>query len=755
MEPAALRSVAGNGDPARSSKRFELLEECRDMILSRLGEVVGQALATMSDDLTAVALRATRPEQQQALLDAVMVVRENRMEIETRFRRHFAELFERRLFDDGGAAADHDAPAHLELVSDDEVRDRLTVEKLIARSRGHLDPDEVLGIRARFGALLDREWFEEHQHPASPEAVFEALRVSLAEVSPRPEVKAALLDAFEPHVSSHLSSIYASVNERLRSNHVLPRIRPQVQTVANSLRRAAADAAAEGTAGGPAGAMGPYGHQAAGSEPPAAAHGAAPLDARFAALRAAVDRASQGNTFGRADVARMLSDPTMFAVADIPVAPVEPPLVASLTQLQRGQAMGGSGATLVDVAQRVREQGSPLDQITVEIVSMVFDYIYSDRRLSDAIKQQLLRLQVVAVKAALLDRSFFARRQHPMRRLIDRIVDLGADPDLDVAPGSPLIAGLAEIVERIIGEFDADLGLFGQALEEIDALGREEGERRAARLEEAARAAALEEAHAIAQEQARDELGRRLDKDSPAFVREFLYRWWTQALARMRAGQPEEAGTRAWDTGLRTAEYLIWSVAPKLSEDIGRLAMLLPKLIRSLNQGLEVVEIPVEEREHFFDELLRAHAHEIDAAKKRFQNARAVMPSVTVQLQPDGTVRFAGRRRDPAADESSTVFGSDKLLSSLSRGQRLELGGEGEPKVFKLAWISPARKLYILSRHPDESRTFTGAQLAALLRSEQLRPITEGPTLDRAIDSATQARQRPQAAIEVPAALQS
>nr|HMS81771.1 DUF1631 family protein [Burkholderiaceae bacterium] len=446
----------GSGMPSRSRKRFELLEECRGVILQRLTDVVAQALNKMSDELTAEALRSVRSDQQQALLDAVMLVREHRMEIEARFRRSFADIFERRLFAMSAAAASASASGvgvaeatadELSLVSDDVISDKLSVDRLIGKARSRLDPEEVLGIRARLGALLEREWFDETQHPVSPEAIFEALRASLAELSPRPEVKVALLDAFEPHVSQNLNGIYSVVNERLRSNHVLPKIRPQVQSIGGGSRRGGdgAGAAAGGSqaaagaavpssgSSGSAGSSGPFSPDGAwvagsfgvvqpgsasagapgaspwvdGAAAAAAVDGYAAIEDPLAALQQAMADATAGRPAGRIHVARMLRNPAMFGVADIPVSPVQRPLVASLTALQRDAGPIDAAAVLPAVVERVREQGSPLDQITVEIVSMVFDYIYADRRLPDAIKQQLLRLQVVAGQAAQPEPSLF------------------------------------------------------------------------------------------------------------------------------------------------------------------------------------------------------------------------------------------------------------------------------------------------------------------------------------------------------------
>jgi hypothetical protein len=775
--------VGAAGSPEHPRRRFEVLEECRGLILERLTSVVAQALTRMSDELTTEALRSVRSDQQQALLDAVMVVREHRIEIEGRFRRSFGDIFERRLFAMQAphtAGAPEESPPELELMSDDVIRDKLSVDRLIGRARSKLDPDQVLGMRARFGALLEREWFDENQHPASPEAVYEALKSALAELSPRHEVKVALLGAFEPHVTQNLNSIYAVVNERLCAHHVLPKIRRQVQTSAdNGARRADPPPVAFGQVPGgttqasgasPVGGRrssgaGSYGVVQPGRGPmpgPAApagslqgeggkgVPGAGPAGDRaadgdffaispddpLAALQHAMEAVSTGRPSGRMHVARVLSNPAMFGVADIPVAPVHEPLVASLTALQRGVVPIDDASMLPQIVARVREQGSPLDQITVEIVSMVFDYIYADRRLSDPIKQQLLRLQVVAVKAALLDRSFFARRQHPMRRLLDRISEVGADPDADLAVGAPLMVALVTTVDSIIAEFDSDLGVFDAALESIDEIARIESGRRAAAIEANSRAAALEEAFAIAQEEARSELGRRVDKDSPVFLREFLLRWWTAVLARVRTECDGERAQEAWEAGLRTADYLVWSVAPKASEDIARLATVLPSLIRGLNHGLAVVAIPPEERAAFFDELLRAHTLEIAAAKRRSQQAPPVRPIVSVRMQEDGSVRFTALRVQERAAAPASLA-TEQLLSPLRRGQLIELTGGEVPRVLKLSWISPARKLFILTRHPDESVTFPGSEFAFMLQRGQARIVSDDSTFDRAIGSVT------------------
>lgn len=189
------------GIPDDARKRFELLQDCRELVISRLAKVVNEALNKMSEDLSSLAVRSRDADEQRALMDAVSIVRQHRTEIELRFRRSFTDVFERRMFNQQVVSrAPADEPGELTLVDDAEMQAKLAVDRLVHRTRGTLDPDEVLGVRARLAALLERDWFDEGQHPAAPEAVFEALKSALGELAPKPEVQSALLDAFEPHV---------------------------------------------------------------------------------------------------------------------------------------------------------------------------------------------------------------------------------------------------------------------------------------------------------------------------------------------------------------------------------------------------------------------------------------------------------------------------------------------------------------------------------------------------------------------------
>jgi hypothetical protein len=742
-------------------KRYDLLEDCRELVMVRLNKLVNDALSSMGEELTTVALSTTKREEQQALLEAVSLVKQHKTEIEERFHRSFADIFERRLFNKSEADEVDANPTELSLVGDDVMRDKIAVDKLVHRAKAKLDPDEVLGVRARLAALLEREWFDESKHPAAPEAIFEALKSAIGHITTQATVKAALLDAFEPHITANLNAVYMNVNTRLVSNRILPKIKPRVVGAANTRPKAIGDAEIL-DALDRNGAQSPYGADMVGPDGfmPQGSVDQATLMSLYQQMSAQL---VQGAPSAKMSAARMLSDPMIFGVADLPVPSAHPPLLEALSSLQMGMSSQGGQTMLVEdlvssVNAQARDKGSPLDQLTVEIVSLVFDYIYADKRVNDVVKQQLLRLQVVAIKAALIDRSFFARRQHPMRKLVDRISEIGSDPDADLSPDGELYGQVAHIIDGILTEFVDDFGVFEQALESLEEAANAEQARRAENIAELTREAEAKETLQLAEDQSKADLQQRLVAHHPSFMREFLLRWWAPVMAscKISLGAVGSDFDRQYEAALRTAEWLIWSVEPKVPNDVPKLAALLPKLINALIRGLQRVEVPDEEREEFFNQLLKKHTEAINNAKDmppqklsgavdkglgKFGRSEPSLDSQpksvsTVLMQEDGTLKFSPSPSSLRDAGAATVNSTDEHLKGFKKGLLVDFKEfDGSFKRVKLSWISPARTLFVFSSYPGSSRALTANELAALLDSNRAIVVDDAAPMDRAMDA--------------------
>ena len=466
---------------------------------------------------------------------------------------------------------------------------------------------------------------DDTSNPLCPEAVFEALKMACGKLPGDFAVKRSLLNAFQPYVAAGITTVYADVNQNLISHHVLPRIRHQVKRaadigVAGSNPALAASQAMNlaqlmgGTQGASAAAAAMtqsqlmnLGQLAAGQNP-LAMSGALDLSALLAGV--------MNGGAARAQVTRMLADPSRYAMeATLTSTPASPALMTSLSALQSAAMPAGGGAFdfMSALGDQVRAQSNPLDQLTIELVTMVFDYILDDKNVPETVKGEISRLQIVAVKAAILDRTFFARRQHPMRQLLDRIAEVAGDPDIATEEGSRFILELRAMVDYIVHKFTDDLAIFTAALDTLEQMVAENREARQQELAPTTSELERKEEAEIAHATALAEIKRRVTRKTPPFVREFLYQWWTKTL--VDAYMKEREGDDSWTHRLGMVDALVWSVSPLRTGEIQQLASLLPTLMRSLLRGMNAIEMPADVRHGFFNQLMQAHTASINAAK--------------------------------------------------------------------------------------------------------------------------------------------
>ena len=813
MEQAALHPRSA----ARSAA--ELLNELRQPVLVGLSKTLRRSLASTIDDLLERLLKESSWEQRQAVDDALDLLRNGREGIELKFDRACAESWAEKTRPGGAYGPEATAgtrpspsgraaagmPMTLTLVDDSAMGDQLIVGRIATRSRRRMDEEQVDGLRARFGALLGRDWFADNEHPVAPDLVFEALRKSLADFG-QARVVLFLLEAFEPRISADLSALYAELNQRLIGLGVLPEIRYQISKTPVS--KSGAGAGQSGQAPAPASV-----HDAQLAAPLQAPLGRPPdeadsfvarvqaavsqTDARSflmppAAVSELVQQLDQRIHAAQGSATRYLSDPARFDSPQVPQALASDRLLAALTTLQvHPPPAGQDAATQVATAKAVstavaREHGSPLERLIIETVSLVFEHVYEDEAIADAVKQQLLRLQVAAFKAALIDPSFFARPNHPMRRLIDRIAEIGSDPDFENTAGSPLVADIAELVTWILANFDRDLATFEAALGRVDKLVAAECERRAGRLARIAAAAQKAETLEHARSKVREELSGALTHDTPEFICRFVAEPWTEVVSRLATGA--EFAPFDASRARRTADQLLWSIAPKTPAEISALAAELPQLIADLSRGLSFIAQSGAERELFFSELLAWHGAAIDEAKRNGRGAGGPPPPVaapgispatasstspsasafpsppapvvasapasageavaprgplfrrtSVSNEVAATRSRLGESRvgEPGPGDGESIAFNDAVQAlGFTNGTEIELeASNGDLKRFKVGWMSPSRSVFIFSRYPRDHWTARRPLLNSLIAEGRIRFVGKVSETSAAIES--------------------
>ena len=585
-----------------------------------------------------------------------------------------------------------------------------------------------------------------------------------------------LLDLFEPKLTVELIELYQDVNRRLIAYGILPELR-------YSISKSRASQYGSSEQGDPLGEGAEHDeHGGRGNGRGGRANGHGVIDVSEAEIGQWADQIGSGSEQSPAMLAqatRYLADPRNFG-NDAQMAAhkqaTSDQLMAVLSELQARTEEANSPEAVGVVMQEMRQQssaaaqthGSPLDRLIIETVAQVFQLVYEDDAIANAIKQQLLRLQVAAFKAALLDASFFARPDHPMRRFVDRLAQMGSDPDFETEPGSPLVKDIEDLVTWVLNNFERELVVIGEALDRAERIIADETARRDARLEKIAEAASRAERIDLLRQEIRDGMRARLTNGQiPECIQHFAEHSWTEVIVRLRDGTGELPFDEA--RAQRVLETLLWSVQPKKATEISELARTLPQMIADLSRGMAFIAMPGTEREAFLKTLMTCHGQVIQQSKNRpvtpvacpsaaapaARTAGAAgqgMPAGQGAQAPNGQgmsalaalAKNSAKQPAPAqqtagknaanADDYDQAW-DEITRAGLKNGDEIERDHEGETRRYKLGWVSPSATVFIFSRYPREHWTVNRRELHELMASKQVRVIRKTAPVAAAIDA--------------------
>ncbi len=454
----------------------------------------------------------------------------------------------------------------------------------------------------------------------------------------------------------------------------------------------------------------------------------------------------------------------------VPGAPIiaTPVLHESLTRLQAGQSgfdLGGGAIVqfsgipegLHNVLRDLQESPlgrkvNQLESMTIEMVAMLFDFVFETRDLPDGIKALLARLQIPVLKAAMLDGAFFAKKQHPARLLVNELAAAG----LGWAPASgqedPLYKEIDKIVRAILDGFANDLAIFDIQREDLAKfLASEEA---AAQTVIATGAQEIERSDRaqMASVVSRAEVERRIEHSPvPQFLAGYLRERWTSALTRASVDHGEDS--EQWNGVVQTLEDLVWSVQPKRTTDDRKyLVAMLPSLLKRMNAGTQSIAWAPAEREQFMANLVEAHAAAVKPGVANIasptavlaENAKAQAEIAKAAGDEQGAQKAAALAEamtvaEPLQPEVAEVVDDDflEIARNLERGMWIEFENDDGQLVFaKLAWVSPLRGTYLFTnRQGQKALSMTAEELAERFRADTARVVEAEPLIDRAFTS--------------------
>lgn len=738
-----VRLADASRDPA-----LRILIECRDQLQTSLGQWLQDLGPTIAEELFSLADSTRDTRKQRSYLDLRKQVEGSWQPAVQAFRRTFST-------DRTPSSVSLEIPDFegLKLIDDEELSESIVIRELAARI-GETCDQELYALDRRVALILNDEDAEDIEHPLQPAAICRALSDTCAALTDSAELRTVLLRRLERHLHTALPEMYASVNAYLIELGLLPDLK-------RGYRRAPAKATTADGQTMPAQTVLLAPSLPAGTSIPAAA------TAEFAEMA----KSSPGNPgdflyalqhmvsarFGHQTP--VLADIPMPAAltGELPASSASPAdaaaalssvFLASLEQLRSDE-----GAT-VNQIHRIREseaarQVGHVEAVTIDIVAMLFDFIFEDKKVPEAVKSLVGRLQIPILKLAMEDSSFFSNRNHPARRFLDEISEIAIRWGGDVDTEDPFYCILARLVTCIQDHMESDVDIFTRVLKELEEFVDKEAFVEDKAAEAAAEIAARHEREATAWERAHASVKELATQhDLPQIVRSFLHEHWLYVLQKVAIEHDSESG--AWQDAMQLIGDLSSSLEPvKSPDERASLLRALPGLLGRINRGLDLVEADKNERRPFFDQLVIHHAAAMkgerhtepghEAPPKHFAATRIAQELDT--NTPAGDLLVMRTLEDGVEIEEITLVGGkpgwtpderdiSRRVAELKRGDWVEFRPEGgEATRERLTWISPQGRVLLFSNHRSAKAISVAPEALARLVKNGLAAFVEEDSL--------------------------
>ena len=715
----------------------ELVGACRGILFQHLEAGLEPFFTQVDDDLFRLAENATSNQRQTLFFDALRSFRLLRKQIEANFLQGVENAYQ--LFWSGQPIpavqqAEAAEERELSLVEKDDLEEELAVATMISRVKNACHRD-LLALDMRFARMSERSELSHEGNPVGPDTLALAFREALGDWDADVLARIVAYKCFDREVMARMGDAYEAMNIHLAESGVLPELRY------NTIHRRGAQSSPNGEVAGAAVADG-VGETTAGEGPESTAGETAsaaevpPLEQIWQYIRQLQAAAASMGALPAAD-------------PSLPVIP-RGELMKGLTRLQvqapeslpqmdfagqqrylLAQLGGGDG-------ERPQARLGEQEQQVIDVILMLFNQVLDDPNLPDALRALIGRLQIPVLKAAIADSGFLENQDHPARRLLNELAEasVGWRDDGDRSERS-LYTQVKKAVDRIVHEFEDDIGLFEEVRAEFAAWkARRE---RARKILEArlAEAASGEERLVVAGQRVERLLEAWRVQELPEGAADILQGPWKKLLTILWLREGEEGANwqRGVELGARIAGYL------RPGAPVDRQAFLddIPEILAGLKKGFQYISL---DRKRISQLLNRLQGCFI-AALRPPSDRPAQAPETDEDRvdAPPQTSADRGAATDHAVEEAPEPDEHDRQAAELGEGTWIKIeqndgGEEAEPLVCKLVWRSRyTGTMVFVDGQGNKAAQMKEEELAELFRVGRASLLEEvqAPLIDRAL----------------------
>jgi len=611
---------------------------------------------------------------------------------------------------------DHSEPADPapQLTPELEVDKKICLLKL-ARKIEEEQADRLVALNARIAFLLGVDDIDTARNPFRPAVFLEVLHDSWCEFQPDTEAQHFVYRLMQPGLCFDMAPILYALNTVLIKLGVLAGIEevaltPRARPVAEEQEAVAADSETDPIRR-QLRKMFPAEKPKATVEQPPSVSGTG-----FPALFADTVLSHQASHHGLLDYLERFEQKPGIQLTPLSAQRQDETGPAQLEQIRR---------------EAPADTFTSADRHALDLVIGIFNVVYRERDLSQEMKTLIGGLQMPLLRAALKDKEFFFREDHPARRAIELLTRLAVGWDRKSGADDPLYQAVLRNVKRI--QSDQRIGVYAHAIADIEAFMNKEERDVEAVLGAPIASAIKKERQRQAVKAAKHEVTLRIkDGEVVAFVETFLEDKWVTVLTLAYGVKDDKP--QVYDSAVKTMDDLCWSVKPKITrEERNALVAKLPNIVARLNKWLDAIKWQDEDRKRFFDELARCHAAIVRAPLE-------LSPERQLQLALK-VAKKAAERRQRRAESQLPPPEPDKFdaqVAGLQTGAWVEFRQKSGMSVkVRLAWVSPMRSYFVFAtRERKEAFSLSDEELAQALRERRAAVLMPAGVVGRAISEA-------------------
>ncbi len=783
----------------------EIFQSCIDDAIARSDELMRSVVRQVIEALEQQAEGAGTGRDRQQFSDMSHALRQNEGRLIQAFVDRFHQVLDEEILGQKPVAPRELQLEALSLVDESDLEEGVEVSRLTHLLESEAQW-EVRDLGARLDSLRAGKHAAPQANPLRPEVFSKSLHHALGVVDLDAEERLGLLRAFGKGMSAALKDTYSLYNKRLAELQVEP---AQYRQQRRAPMRGGVAAAMDEQALVNAAQTGAELHLEALQQLLAGRFAAAPSVGQSGRSGQGTPGAPGGghsgfapSGFGPTGPAASGFSPSVFGQA----YGLNPQLRDALDRLLLTDRLGlrevnwrdepAAAAASVNLIEQHRQSlyevaNRPLERLTIDVVSLLFDHILADPKLLPAVKAQLARLQIPVLRLGLRDASLFSSRNHPTRKLLNRVAEYSAGfSSVEEPAAQRFLPFLSRMVEAVVNAEEDDATVFAQQLADLQRHIAESAaavEQQQADAVDALRRAEFRSLLHGALYRHLHEVFARLHTHPQ--LREFMLDHWSTVLAESVLRHGEDA--EITQTYKQTASDLIWSVQPKTAEaDRKALLKLLPTLVQRLGQGLDLISLPADKRQEFMSWLMDAQAQAIRGQGEAQQAtsrddalllqrewsrllhpqtnaaAAAAMPEALVRNEEKLTSGLIEASDVPAEPQTPAVEAADSqqgpasvppgepallspsevagLIASLDIGTWVQLQIQGRNARAQLTWRSPQGLFYMFSsKVGGRAHSMTRRALERMAAQGLILPLEAQGLMDRAMQGvAEQLRER-------------